>query len=90
VLTTATKILQNILKNPAEDKYRRVRLSNPAIQRKLCVVPGAVELLVAAGLGLHEEGGEQFLQLGGNPGEPGCARALEGANAAALAMLAQL
>ena len=51
--TKAVKMVQtllaNILQHPSEDKYRAVRLCNKAIQRRLCGVPGAIDLLAAAG-----------------------------------------
>ena len=42
-------LLANILQHPSEEKYRSVRLCNKAIQRRLCGVPGAIDLLAAAG-----------------------------------------
>ena len=48
-------LLANILQNPSDQKYRSVRLCNKAIQRRLCSVPGAISLLVAAGFVLDEK-----------------------------------
>lgn len=39
------KILSNILAQPAEPKYRRVRLANPRIKEAVVDVEGALELL---------------------------------------------
>lgn len=43
------KYLENIIKNPDEEKYRKVRLSNRYFQEKVAGVEGAKEFLEAAG-----------------------------------------
>ncbi|KAJ0412006.1 hypothetical protein ATCC90586_004552 [Pythium insidiosum] len=60
---TIMKMLKNILQNPQEDKYRRVRLSNANIQAKLVNVRGAVELLLESGFVQRQEDGETFLVM---------------------------
>ena len=42
---TLQKILLNILRNPTEAKYRKVRLGNPRIQATVVEVDGGLELL---------------------------------------------
>jgi hypothetical protein len=42
---------------PGEDKYRRVRLTNPAIQQRVARFTGAVDFLQLAGF-QRDEGGE--------------------------------
>ena len=48
-LKTMKKILENITNNPDEEKYRKLRMSNAAIQEKILGVPGATECLQIAG-----------------------------------------
>jgi hypothetical protein len=49
----------NILCSPEEEKYRKLRPSNPALQSRLLSAPGALPLLLA--VGFKEEG--EFLVL---------------------------
>lgn len=51
---TLHKLCSNALKNPSEDKFRRVRLGNPALQQRL--LEGSVPFLEAAGWVRDEEG----------------------------------
>ena len=51
-------LLANILQFPTDQKFRAVRLCNKAIQRRLCVVPGAIDLLAAAGFVLENDGAQ--------------------------------
>lgn len=62
-VTTILKILVNVLQDPFQDKYRRVRLQNPTFQAKVSAVVGALDLLHAAGFGYVSEGDETFLAL---------------------------
>ncbi|KAJ1447075.1 WD40-repeat-containing domain protein [Pelagophyceae sp. CCMP2097] len=43
------KALGNLAADPTNDKFRRLRLTNPTIKAKIVDAPGAVETLVAAG-----------------------------------------
>ncbi|RNF15223.1 uncharacterized protein Tco025E_05669 [Trypanosoma conorhini] len=57
-------ILANVLRCPAEAKYRRLRLSNPAVCAAVLQQRGGLEVLVeCAGGEVVEEGGEEFLLL---------------------------
>ncbi|GFH08535.1 UBX domain-containing protein, partial [Haematococcus lacustris] len=47
------RILRNILLQPAEPKYRSIRLSNPKVAAGITAVPGAMELLEGCGFQLH-------------------------------------
>eukprot|EP00958_Prasinococcus_capsulatus_P017430 scaffold1970_cov396-Prasinococcus_capsulatus_cf.AAC.9 len=38
------KLLSNVLKEPANEKFRTVRFNNPALKAKLFSIPGAVEV----------------------------------------------
>ncbi|DAZ93713.1 TPA: hypothetical protein N0F65_009639 [Lagenidium giganteum] len=62
---TMLKMLSNILTQPCEDKFRKIRLSNASIQTKLVAVPGAVELLKEAGFVQTAVDGDEFLILSG-------------------------
>ncbi|ETI36756.1 hypothetical protein F441_17059 [Phytophthora nicotianae CJ01A1] len=60
---TLIKMLTNVAKNPQEEKFRKIRLSNAAIQSKLVSVPGAVDILAEAGFLRVELDGEGYLML---------------------------
>lgn len=57
------KILANVVKNPEEDKFRKIRLSNAIIQSKIVSVSGAVDLLIEAGFSKVEQDGDHYLIL---------------------------
>jgi hypothetical protein len=63
--STVLTILGNVLADPAHEKFRRVRLQNAAFQSKVVAVPGAVDMLHAAGFGYTMEDQETFLSLPG-------------------------
>ncbi|KAJ9534494.1 hypothetical protein QJQ45_022152 [Haematococcus lacustris] len=52
-LAALARILRNILLQPAEPKYRSIRLSNPKVAAGITAVPGAMELLEGCGFQLH-------------------------------------
>jgi len=54
------KMMENIAKNPAEPKYRQLRLSNKKVAEGLVHVPGARQFLRAHGWQLVDD---EFLQL---------------------------
>ncbi|OWZ09142.1 PUB domain protein [Phytophthora megakarya] len=60
---TLIKMLTNVVKNPQDEKFRKIRLSNGAVQTKLVVVPGAVDILAEAGFLRAEIDGEVYLML---------------------------
>ncbi|KAG7400640.1 hypothetical protein PHYBOEH_004907 [Phytophthora boehmeriae] len=60
---TLIKVLSNVVKNPQDDKFRKIRLSNAAIQSKLVAVLGAVDILTEAGFSKLELDGEEYLIL---------------------------
>jgi hypothetical protein len=62
-VTTILRILANVLQDPFEEKYRRVRLQNPTFQAKVSTVAGALDFLHAAGFGYVSERDETFLAL---------------------------
>jgi len=48
-LTTLSKLLQNVIQNPMEQKYRKVKKTNAAFQKKLGRLNGANEAILAIG-----------------------------------------
>lgn len=64
--TTLLSILGNLLRDPSNDKFRRLRLSNPAFQSRVASVHGGMELLAAAGFEVaagEEEGGDAYFVI---------------------------
>ena len=57
-IKTCTEILctylRNILDNPDEEKYRKIRMSNRTFQEKVKDIVGAIEFLQAAGFDREE------------------------------------
>ena len=63
-LSTVLKIVTNVLSDPFQEKFRRIRLQNPTFQAKVSAVPGALDMLHAAGFIYVSEGEEStFLAL---------------------------
>ncbi|XWS69374.1 hypothetical protein CRYUN_Cryun04dG0173600 [Craigia yunnanensis] len=54
------RLLRNIVKEPGNDKFRKIRMSNPKIREAVGEVTGGVELLEVVGFELKEEGGEMW------------------------------
>ena len=54
------RMIENIAKNPAEAKYRKVRLSNPKVAEGLVHVPGVRQWMGAVGWELAED---EFMTL---------------------------
>merc|ERR1712048_1181776 len=53
------KLTQNVVRNPTEEKFRRIRLTNPKIAAAITDVPNAVDLLKE--MGWQQEGEELVL-----------------------------
>ncbi|XP_061895550.1 UBX domain-containing protein 6 isoform X2 [Entelurus aequoreus] len=62
-----SKYVENICKNPSEDKYRKLKVSNKVFQDKVVAVEGSREFLQALGFTSHmlpvQEAEEEFLLL---------------------------
>ena len=56
-----TRYLENIINNPEEPKFRRIRLANRVFQDKVQPIRGAFEFLQSAGFHKIQENGEEFL-----------------------------
>ena len=77
---TLNQICLNIVANPAEAKFRRLKLSNPALTAKIFSVPGGRDVLTALGFVLEESAaGEAALVLAEGQALPeaGVARVME-------------
>lgn len=57
------RLLRNVVKEPDNAKFRKIRLGNPKIKEAIGDVPGAVELLESIGFELKEEDGEMWLVM---------------------------
>mmetsp|Transcript_9392 Transcript_9392/g.13978 ORF Transcript_9392/g.13978 Transcript_9392/m.13978 type:complete len:431 (+) Transcript_9392:67-1359(+) len=61
-LTTADKLLKNIVTHPMEEKYRTIKKSNPAFNKRLGGVTGGEALLLASGFTIETtEGNEVYV-----------------------------
>lgn len=54
------RLLSNIVKEPENPKFRRIRMGNPKIREAIGEVPGGIELLEGVGFELKEEEGEMW------------------------------
>uniref|UniRef100_A0A7N0TC58 UBX domain-containing protein n=1 Tax=Kalanchoe fedtschenkoi TaxID=63787 RepID=A0A7N0TC58_KALFE len=54
------RLLRNVVKEPENGKFRRIRMGNLKIREAIGDVAGGVELLEAVGFGLKEEDGEMW------------------------------
>lgn len=57
------KLLRNVVREPGNDKFRRIRMGNPKIKEAVGEVKGGVELLECLGFELREEGGEVWATI---------------------------
>ena len=58
-LTTLEKLLTNIVSNPTEEKYRRVKRGNAAFQKRLGGLPGGHDAVLASGFVLQDVNGTE-------------------------------
>ncbi|KAK1315186.1 hypothetical protein QJS10_CPA06g02222 [Acorus calamus] len=66
------KLLRNIVREPENSKFRRIRMGNPKIKEAVGDVAGGVEMLERLGFGLREEEGEVWAVMEA-PSEEGVA-----------------
>merc|ERR1711862_1071586 len=64
-LSILTKLITNAL-TKQDDKFRRVRLSNPKIQSNIVEMHGAMDVMMVFGFVLLEEDNEMWLYNCGN------------------------
>lgn len=63
------KLLSNIVKEPENVKFRRIRMGNLKIKEAIADAVGGVELLEFLGFELQEEGGEMWAIMGAPSGD---------------------
>ncbi|WOG89029.1 hypothetical protein DCAR_0208265 [Daucus carota subsp. sativus] len=63
------KLLSNIVKEPENVKFRKIRMGNLKIKEAIADVVGGVELLEFLGFELQEEGGEMWAIMGAPSGD---------------------
>lgn len=54
------KLLRNVVKEPENVKFRKIRLGNPKIKEAIADVAGGLDLMECVGFELKEEGGEMW------------------------------
>ncbi|KAH9611129.1 hypothetical protein KSS87_007294, partial [Heliosperma pusillum] len=64
------RLFGNVVKDPENQKFRRIRMSNPKIREAVGDVVGGIELLEFVGFELKEEGGEMWAVMN-TPSEEG-------------------
>lgn len=62
-LEIVLKLLRNIVREPENSKFRKIRLSNPKIKEAIGEAAGGVELLEFVGFKLQEEDGEMWTTM---------------------------
>lgn len=62
-LSTADKLLNNIISHPMEEKYRTIKKSNPAFNKRLGGVSGGEALLLASGFTIETVDGNEVYVL---------------------------
>uniref|UniRef100_A0A7S1THR3 Ubiquitin-like domain-containing protein n=1 Tax=Compsopogon caeruleus TaxID=31354 RepID=A0A7S1THR3_9RHOD len=67
-VNTLITFLRNIVNNPSDPKYRRIRLSNMAFASRLGRHPGGINCMAAFGFQVTNEGGEQYLVMSDTAG----------------------
>lgn len=60
-LEIIAKLIRNVVIQPNEDKFRRIRISNPKINSTVADVAGGMDTLLAMGWTIAEEEGEEVL-----------------------------
>ncbi|CAH0482001.1 unnamed protein product [Peronospora belbahrii] len=60
---TLIKMLTNVIKNPQDEKFRKIRLANASIQSKLVAVPGAIDIFAETGFSRVSLNGDAYLML---------------------------
>ena len=72
-LQTVQKMLSNLSGGRDNAKFRSIRMSNDAFQKKVAAVPGAVQLLLAGGYVSNPPGNKEDAYLVHEADEPGLA-----------------
>lgn len=59
-LTTLVKVMQNIVDNKDEEKYRKIKMSNAAFTKKVAECQGGTEVMLAVGFAPDEIDGVDY------------------------------
>jgi len=62
-VATLEKVLTNIVANPMEEKYRRVKRQNPAFRKRLGGLGGGHACMLACGFTVEQQAAEEVYQL---------------------------
>ncbi|GER29802.1 UBX domain-containing protein [Striga asiatica] len=57
------RLLKNVVREPDNAKFRKIRMGNPKIKEAVGDAPGGIELLECVGFDLREENGEMWLVM---------------------------
>lgn len=71
-IETLSKCIENIVNNPSEEKYKKIRMTNRMFCEKIKVCEGALEFLQAAGFAEIELDGEPHLIWSEDNIDPDC------------------
>jgi PUB domain/Ubiquitin family len=66
-VSTLEKILSNIMANPLEEKYRKVKKQNAAFQKRLGGLMGGDAAMKAAGFGIEMQDGDEIYMMQASP-----------------------
>ncbi|KAK6589234.1 hypothetical protein RS030_213283 [Cryptosporidium xiaoi] len=69
--------ISNILSNPYEEKYRKIRLSNPTFESKVLKYEGSLELLISCGFVKDENGEFLIIPSDKTPDSFACSQAIK-------------
>lgn len=58
------KLLKNVVREPGNEKFQKIRMGNPRIKEAIGDVIGGVELLECVGFRIQEEDGEKWATMG--------------------------
>ena len=61
---TCNTLLGNLLKDPANDKFRRVNLENNAIKTRVATINGGLKILMGGGFYKNDEGNALVIEQG--------------------------
>ena len=60
-IKTIYKMLNNLIGSPENEKFRKIRISNPNFQKKVASVNGTIDIMLSAGFILVAEDDESYL-----------------------------
>lgn len=63
--STIQKYLGNVYRDPEQEKFRSIRLSNAAFQQRVAAFTGSIEILELCGFQVHLQGAQMLTQCTG-------------------------